>query len=61
MAAWLAVNKDGSEYIYNDKPYRRNGRWNCFFGDYCIELPKGSVKRIIGMELTWLDEPVEIE
>lgn len=27
---------------------------------YRIELPKGSIKELIGRELTWNDEPVEI-
>ena len=27
---------------------------------YIIELPRGSIKRLIGRELTWDDEPVEI-
>lgn len=26
-----------------------------------IELPKGSIKKLIGRELTWNDEPVELK
>ena len=26
-----------------------------------VELPKGSIKKLIGRELTWEDEPVELE
>lgn len=26
-----------------------------------IELPKGSTKKLIGRELTWDDEPVELK
>lgn len=27
----------------------------------CIVLPKGSIKKLIGRELTWEDEPVELK
>lgn len=26
-----------------------------------IELPKGSIKKLIGRELSWKDEPVELK
>lgn len=29
-------------------------------GSY-IELPKGSIKKLIGRELSWNDEPVELK
>lgn len=29
--------------------------------DYTIELPKGTIKKLIGRDLTWEDEPVEIK
>lgn len=68
--AWLAVDKNGSEYLYTKKP-ERIIHYNVFKpnevdfeiwgsdGDN-IELPKGSIKKLIGRELTWEDEPVEI-
>ncbi len=28
---------------------------------YGIELPKGSIRKLIGRELTWEDEPVELK
>lgn len=28
--------------------------------DISVELPKGSIKKLIGRELTWEDEPVEL-
>ena len=28
--------------------------------NHAIELPKGSIKKLIGRELTWIDEPVEL-
>ncbi|MGL5730514.1 MAG: fructan hydrolase [Bacteroidales bacterium] len=68
--AWLAVNPDGSEFAFNDEPT------NYMYGSYtefwhcqnkhgeCLDevmLPKGTIEKIIGRELTWFDEPVEIK
>ena len=65
--AWLCVNKDGTEIISPYMPKRDLEEWDCFSeniagwdDDYGIELPKGSIKKLIGRELTWEDEPVEI-
>lgn len=30
------------------------------FEDIALELPKGSIQKLIGRELTWDDEPVEL-
>ena len=43
--AWVAVNKDGAEFIYDDY----------------VRLPKGYIKKLIGKGLSWEDEPVELE
>ena len=64
--AWLAVDRDGGECIYNMKPTRHISKmwWLCDCeGDdkYGIELPHGSIIKLIGKELTWEDEPVELE
>lgn len=60
--AWLAVNKDGTEVITdNINNTHRNmfgGYWYCC--SQIIVLPKGTIKKLIGRELTWNDEPVEI-
>lgn len=63
--AWLAVNRNGKGFIFGDKPHREISR---HFGDYWettwtgkyVELPKGSIKKLIGRELKWEDSPVEI-
>ena len=59
--AWLAADKDGLEGIYEEKPYRImcNCSWVSRF--YGIGLPSGSIKKLIGRELTWSDEPVELK
>lgn len=74
--AWLAVNKNMSECIFKNKPKRFNNYifvdevyhskedvWGTKnFSHYSdIYLPKGSIKKLIGRELTWEDEPVEIK
>lgn len=71
--AWLAVDKENHEYIFQNYPKRNGASWfdaiftidsNLEFGiiPYYldIELPKGSIKKLIGRELSWEDEPVEI-
>ena len=68
--AWLAVNKNGDETISPDKPTRWGDEW-ADMDDVCVEsecgsvdmtlvLPKGSIYKLIGRELTWDDEPVEL-
>lgn len=85
---WLAVDKDGTEKIFNVRPFRGNtqedkdhvtyvgenyGKWypehderNDDTGDpyylgYSIELPKGTISKLIGRGLSWEDEPVELK
>ena len=69
--AWLAVDKNGVETISPQKPERDFNEWSCYLLvwidgeagdiDFSINLPKGTVSKIIGRELTWADEPVEID
>lgn len=62
--AWVAVDKNGSEAIYDDKPIRNNvsNWWQSYgFGDEnVIELPQGTIEKILGRKLTWSDKPVEL-
>lgn len=52
--AWIVINKHNREYIYEEKPKR------CFccvwaltsLLDSFIELPKDSIKKFIGRELS---------
>ena len=57
---WLACDITGTEIICNRKLERLVTGWNstAWFGNF-IALPKGSIKHLIGRELTWEDEPVE--
>lgn len=61
--AFLAVDNDGSEFIYKKKPTRKSNDSEDEFwygGVGWFGLPKGSILKLIGRELTWQDEPVEI-
>lgn len=68
---WLVVSKAGTEIISPVKPLRDGALWDCSeeicmeddtgYVDMSIELPKGSIKKLIGRELTWKDEPVELK
>ena len=65
--AWLTVDKDGSEWVWNCRTLRNKyrGRWESLYseeGEYqSVELPKGSIEKLIGRILTWADEPYEME
>jgi hypothetical protein len=64
--AWVATDKHGEEYIYEYLPERFYDRWapqSCdgFYASDYILLPKGSIKKLIGRELSWSDEPVELK
>lgn len=71
--AWLAVNSWGCEEMFHNCPERIENRYwqdNIVYweirehttcaDDYSIELPKGTIKKLIGKNLTWDDEPVKI-
>ena len=57
--AWVAVDKDKAEYIYESKPHREEGAWyeHCDF----VQLPIGSINKLIGKDLTWDNDPVELK
>ena len=54
--AWVAVDKIGEELISRTEPVG-----DYWIGDSIFHLPKGSIKKLIGRELSFSDEPVELE
>jgi hypothetical protein len=55
---WLAVDKDGSEFIYSEKPTRGDAT---FGNPYeMVEVPKGTIERLLEYPLSWDDECEEI-
>lgn len=68
--AWISVDKKGRETIHDGKPEFDSFEWCYSFDDsaegeyftnYCtIYLPKGTIERILGRELTFEESPVEL-
>lgn len=63
--AWLAVDRDGSEYIYEEKPRKFENIYTPQVSEYGygemthnIELPKGTIEKILGRKITFDDDPV---
>lgn len=63
--AWVACNGSCQEIIFRRKPVR-----NGFMPNWCpvgfeenkyVVLPHGSIKKLIGRELTYEDYPVELK
>ena len=62
--AWVAVTKQGREFISMCKPTRVTDEdnyygWKDTFTE--ISLCSGSIKKLIGRDLSWNDEPVELK
>lgn len=61
--AWVAVDYSG-EYISTKKPFRdmfNIGHYGFHSDSECIKLPRGSIKKLIGRDLDWNNEPVELK
>lgn len=59
--AFVAVDKNGTELISNDPLYKYSDmtRWSTKNSKY-VELPSGTIKKLIGRDLTFYDDPVEL-
>ena len=62
--AYLCVDSRG-EFIADERPTRAWFEWvgwQDVYGESCalISLPKGTIKALIGREMTWEDEPYEM-
>lgn len=60
--AYLCVDRSG-EYIADNKPTRNFFEWEGWedvYGESCtlIPIPSGTIKKLIGKEMTWGDEPI---
>ena len=70
----VCVGYSGEELVFVNKPHRRISKNEFYFDENdiykhewiddkycgCINLPKSSIKKLIGRELSWDDEPVEL-
>ena len=54
--SWLAVDSNENEYIFKHKQVPM---WLEI--EKGVPLPKGTIKKLIGRDLTWRDEPVELK
>lgn len=64
--AYLCTDKWG-EYIADNNPIRSFFEWEGWEkntdGESCtvISVPKGTIKKLIGKEMTWEDDPICLE
>jgi len=61
--AWLVVDGNGDEFIFEVKPKRSSSGqiWqlkSCHSNYSVIYLKKGTIEKIVGRKMTWEDEPV---
>ena len=58
---WVATDENGSEFEYDSKPKREAEIWwPSEDGSVGKGIPSGSIQKLIGIELDWTDECVEI-
>ena len=62
---WLAVDGDGTELFFREKPekYEAARKWVTNESDMedALELQGGSIERFVGKKMKWEDEPVMVE
>ena len=63
--ARLVIDEFEQECIISNKPLKnKNDKdWKCYWRNFYIDiikLPKGSIKKLIGRDLNYDDEPVEL-
>lgn len=64
--AWVAIDEFEDECILDTKPSKnkKDKDWKGYWNDFYIgkiRLPKGTIKKLIGRNLTYDDEPVELK
>jgi hypothetical protein len=59
--AFVAVDKSRRAFIYHCKPVRENGVWvPAKWPEMYLPISKGAVIKLIGRDMDWYDEPVEV-
>lgn len=63
--AYLSVNTCGYEYIHDTRPTRKENwitgkRWYNHTG-HQMEIPKGTIKKLIGRDITFEDGPMNLK
>lgn len=62
---YLSVTEKGKEILHPTHPTRKtrydkdlDNRWYDYYNPFYVILPKGTIKHLIGRELTFEDKPV---
>lgn len=60
---WIAVDKNKTIMLFHEKPERFRDEWICSETDLhdAYEMPNFNIKNAIGRNLTWDDEPFDLE
>lgn len=66
MFAYLAVEPNGNELIFSESPRRIDEYSTCGWfcsnnSTQCVNVPRGTIKKITGKTITWEDEPIKLE
>ena len=66
MFAYLAVEPNGNELIFSEPPRRFDEYSTCGWfcnsnSTQCVNVPRGTIKKITGKSITWNDEPIKLE
>ena len=61
--AWVAVDYSG-EYISDKEPFRdmfNIGHYGFASDANVVKLPRGTIKKLTGKDLTWENKPIELK
>lgn len=58
--AWVAVDLDDYEFIFDLKPTRDSDGWLVSEGQK-IQIPYGTIEKLTGVEPFYLDDPIELK
>ena len=66
MFTYLAVEPNGNELIFSEPPRRIDEHSTCGWfcssnSTQCVNVPRGTIKKITGKTITWEDEPIKLE
>jgi hypothetical protein len=56
---WLAVDKNGEEFVFEKEPFRSEDKWCEVDGNF-FNLLEGSVEKLLEYALSWDNEAEEI-
>lgn len=63
--AWLAVDEHGYEWVFQKRPIRLNTgyfeKFGSWYGGISVELPKGTIKKLIGEQITYESSPIKLK